>query len=191
MDKIAELKQVLGAGARANKYRLNLRIPDAVPKTADVRTFDVLAVSSSFPQKSIGVIETYNQGRKLVQPGDTEYENDWTVVFKNTEEHNVRRAFLEWMRACDHFQDNMHSGVPMEVMTDMSVSQLDSAMNETVRYTFHDVWPKAVSEVQLEDSAQNTITETTVTFAFVDWVVGDGELDKPLQYSNSTLNYIA
>lgn len=191
MGKINELKQALGPGARANKYRLLFNIPNAIPKTADISTYDTLAMATSFPQKNIGMIEVFNQGRKLVLPGDTAYPNTWQVTLYNTEEHNLRRALLEWMRATDHFQDNMHSGVPAEIMTNLSVSQLDSAMNETVRYTFHHVWVQDISEVSLGDGEQDTITQTIVTFAYSDWVIGDGELDKPLQYNSATRNFIA
>lgn len=191
MGKILELKQALGPGARANKYRVHFNIPNAVPKTADIQTFDTLAIASSFPSKSIGMIETFNQGRKLVLPGDTAFPNTWTVEFYNTEEHNLRRALLEWMRSIDAFQDNMHSGMPIEVMTDMAVSQLDSAMNETVRYTFHGVFPQDIAEISLGDDQQDTITRTTVTFAYTDFVVGSADLDKPLQYNTRTGNFIA
>lgn len=191
MGKILDLKQALGAGARANKYRVNFNVPSAVPKTADLSTIDTLAMASSYPQKSIGMIEVFNQGRKLVLPGDTAYPNTWTLTFYNTEEHNIRRQILEWMRSIDHFQDNMHSGVPIEIMTDLSVSQLDSAMNETVRYTFHCCWPQDMSDITIGDDQQDTITQFTVTFAYTEWTVGDGELDKPLQYNSSTKNFIA
>lgn len=191
MGKILELKQALGPGSRANKYRVHMSIPNAVPKTADLSTFDTLCIATSFPQKDLGVIETYNQGRKLVIPGDTSYPNEWTVTFYNTEEHNIRRAFLEWMRAIDHFQDNVHSGMPIEIMTDMAVSQLDSAQNETVRYTFHGVFPKSVNAITVGDDQQDTITQTEVTFAFTDWVVGDSQLDTPLGYNTRTGNFIA
>lgn len=191
MSKILELKQALGPGARANKYRIAFNIPNAVPKTADLSTVDTLAVSSSFPQKSIGMIETFNQGRKLVLPGDTSYPNTWTLEFYNSEEHNIRRAILEWMRSIDHFQDNMHSGMPIEIMTDLSVSQLDSAMNETVRYTFHGCWPQDMGEISVADDSQDTITRFSVTFAYTDWVVGNSDLDKPLQYNTRTGNFIA
>lgn len=191
MGKILELKQALGPGARANKYRLHFNIPNAVPKTADIQTFDTLAIMASFPGKSIGVIETFNQGRKLVLPGDTSFSNQFTVEFYNTEEHNLRRAIMEWLRAMDHFQDNMHSGMPIEVMTNMAVSQLDSAMNETVRYTFHGVFPQEIAEISIGDDQQDTITRTSVTFAYTDFTIGDADLDKPLQYNTRTGNFIA
>lgn len=191
MGKILELKQALGPGARANKYRVHFNIPNAVPKTADIQTFDTLAIMASFPGKAIGVIETYNQGRKLVLPGDTSFSNQFTVEFYNTEEHNLRRAIMEWLRAMDHFQDNMHSGMPIEVMTNMAVSQLDSAMNETVRYTFHGVFPQEIAEISIGDDQQDTITRTSVTFAYTDFTIGDADLDKPLQYNTRTGNFIA
>ena len=191
MGKILDLKQALGPGARANKYRVNFNIPPAVPKTADLSTVDTLCNAATLPQKSIGPIEVWNQGRKLVLPGDTAYPNEWTLTFYNTEEHNIRRAILEWMRSIDHFQDNMHSGVPIEIMTTLSVSQLDSAMNETVRYSFHCCWPKEVSEITVGDSEENQIQTFTVNFAYTEWVIGDSELDKPLQYNSATKNFIA
>lgn len=162
-----------------------------MPKTADLGTFDTLAKAASFPQKTIGMIETYNQGRKLILPGDTSFTNTWTIELYQTEEHNLRRAILEWMRSIDHFQDNMHSGMPIEVMTDLAVSQLDSAMNETVRYTFHGCFPQDVGEVTLGDDMNDQIQTFSVTFAFTDWVVGNGDLDKPLQYNTRTGNFIA
>lgn len=191
MGKILELKQALGPGARANKYRVTFNIPSAIPKTADISTVDTLCIAASHPSKTLGVIETWNQGRKLVLPGDTAYPNVWTLTFYNTEEHNIRRAILEWMRAIDHFQDNMHSGMPIEVLADFAVSQLDSAMNETVRYTFHGVFPTEVSEITLGDDQQDQIQQFTVNFAYTDWVVSDGDLDKPLSYNVRTGNYIA
>lgn len=190
-NKVTELKQALGPGARANKYRLHFHIPQAVPQTADLSTWDTLAVSSSFPEKTIGTIIASNQGRDLRLPGDTSFPETWEVTLYNTEGHDLRRAILEWMRSTDHFQDNMHSGVPNEVMTTMAVSQLDSAMNETVRYTFHNVWPSSVGSIELSDETKDTIQQFTVTFTFSDWVVGDGELDKPLQFNSPTKNWIA
>ena len=192
-NRISEIKAKIGSGARPNKFMVYITFPQNldVGSTNLENDAAILCKASSIPDKTIGVIEVWNQGRKLVLPGDTSYPNQWTLTFYNTEEHNLRRAMLEWMRSIDHFQDNMHSGVPIEVMADLSVSQLDSAMNETVRYTFHCCWPQDIQEISVGDDQQDSVTQTQVTFAYTHWVVGDGNLDKPLQYNSATKNFIA
>lgn len=191
MGKLQDLKNAIGPGARANKYRVLFEIPDAVPKTASSSTFDILCVSASMPSRTIGTIEVHNQGRSLVLPGDSQYSKSWSLTFYSTEEHNIRRAMLEWMRSIDHFQDNMHSGVPAAIMTDMKIEQLDSAGNPTVRATLHNCFPTEVGELSYGDDQSDSILQVSVTFAFSDWVTGDQDLDKPLQYNSATRNYIA
>jgi hypothetical protein len=111
-NRLAELKNALGAGARANKYRVNFAVPAAVPTTSNLQHVDALCKASNFPSMTIGQIEVFNQGRKLILPGDTTYTNAWTLTFYNTEDHALRKDMIAWMKAADHFQNNTHSGNP-------------------------------------------------------------------------------
>jgi len=191
MNKVAELKSAIGAAARPNKYRVNFSVPSAVPTTSDLSTVDTLCKASTFPSMTIGQIEVWNQGRKLVLPGDTAYTNAWTLTFYQTEDHSLRKDMIAWMRYADHFQDNMHSGNPNSLMGELSVVQLDSAGNETARYTFHNVFVSEVGEVALADDTVDTAQEFDVTFAFTDWVVGGGELNDPAAGNQATENEVA
>lgn len=191
MNKVAELKTALGAAARPNKYRMNFSIPAAIPQTADLSTADTLCKATNFPSVSIGQIEVFNQGRKLVIPGDTTYTNTWSVTFYQTEDHALRKDMLSWMRHVDHFQSNSHSGTPGDVMGNLSVEQLDSAGNATAKYTFHNVWVQEVGEVALGDDTQDEAMEFEVTFSFTDWVVGDGEVNTPAAGNAATKNSVA
>lgn len=190
-NKLAELKRALGAGARANKYRVNFAIPSAVPTQADLGTADTLCRATSFPAMTLGKIEVFNQGRKLVIPGDTSYDNSWTVTFYQTEDHAIRKDMIAWMKAADHFQDNSHSGNPSAIMGEMSVEQLDSAGNPTVRYTFHNVFVESVGEISLTDDSDAGAMEFDVTFSFTDWTVGDKRLNDPAAGNAATGNDIA
>lgn len=187
-NKISELKSAVGAGARPTKYRFNFSVPSAVSTSSDLSKADALAHATSFPGKTIGQIEVWNQGRKLVIPGDTSYSNTWQVTFYGTEDHALRRDLLAWMKACDSFQSNMHSGNPSAVLGEMSVEQLDSAGNATAKYTLHNVYPQDIGEVTLDDSTIDTIEDFDCTFSFTDWVVGDGETDSPSSANAATLN---
>lgn len=190
-NKLAELKSALGAGARPNKYRVNFSVPSAVPTTSDLSTVDTLCKASTFPSVTLGQIEVYNQGRKLVIPGDTSYANTWTLTLYQTEDHAIRKDMISWMRAADDFQNNMHTGNPQAVLGELSVEQLDSAGNPTVRYTFHNVFAQEVGEVSVGDDQQDTLQEFDVTFSFTDWVVGEGETSDPAAGNASTANDIA
>jgi hypothetical protein len=189
-NKLAELKNAIGAAARPNKYRLNMSVPAAVPTTSDLSTADTLCKAANFPSVSLGQIEVFNQGRKLILPGDTEYTNTWTVSFYQTEDHAIRKDMLSWMKSADHFQNNSHSGNPAALFGELSVEQLDSAGNPTAKYTFHNVFVQEVGEVALADETSEAM-EFDVTFSFSDWVVGDEGLNNPAAGNASTLNDVA
>lgn len=190
-NKLAELKSALGAGARANKYRVNFSVPAAVPVTSNLQNVDALCKASNFPSMSIGQIEVWNQGRKLIIPGDTIYTNTWSLTFYNTEDHALRKDMISWMKSADHFQNNTHTGNPSALMGELSVEQLDSAGNPTAKYTFHNVFVQEVGELTIGDDQADTIQEFDVTFSFTDWVVGDGELNNPAAGNAATGNTIA
>jgi len=190
-NKLAELKSAIGAGARASKYRINFSIPSTVPNTSNLQDADALCKATQFPGMTIGQIEVWGQGRKLILPGDTAYENSWTVSFYLTEDHGLRKDMISWMKSADHFQNNQHSGSPSEVMGELSVEQLDSAGNPTAKYTFHNVFVSEVGAVEISDETVDTVSEFDTTFTFTDWVVGDGELNDPLSGNSATENAIA
>lgn len=187
-NKIAQLKAALGAAARANKYRINFSIPSSVSTVSDLSEANVLCKATSFPSITLGQIEAYNQGRKLIIPGDTAYTNTWEVTFYQTENHALRRDMIAWLHAADDFQRNRHSGSPTDIMGIMSVEQLDSAGNGTVKYTFHNVFVHEVGEVALADDTNDEAMEFSVTFSFTDWVVGEGPDNKPSSGEDSTRN---
>ena len=188
---INELKSALGAGARPSKYRVTLSFPGGVSTSSNQRNISVLAKATSFPSMTIGVIEVFNQGRKLPLPGDTTFTNTWNVTFYNTEDHNIRRDFVAWMASIDHYQDNKHSGVPASLMVDASVVQLDSAGNETAKYTFHNLFPSEVAEITLGADTIDAVQEFDVTFTFSDWVVGGNTVQEPGSANPPTLNETA
>lgn len=95
------------------------------------------------------------------------------------------------MKACDNFQENRHSGLPQDVMVDMSIEQLDSDMNGTAKYTFHNVWVSDVADTQVADENADQILDFDITLTYSDWVTGDGENDEPLKAKGPTLNSTA
>ncbi len=171
MNKVAELKTALGPAARPNKYRLNFSVPSTVSTSADLAQADALCKAASFPTVSIGQIEVFNQGRKLIIPGDTAYENTWTLTFYQTEDHALRKDMIAWMKAADNFKENSHATDPGALMGELSVEQLNASGQTTAKYTFFNVFVQSVGEVALGDDTIDTVMEFDVTFSFTDWDV--------------------
>ncbi len=176
-NKISEIGQTLGASGRGNKYRVSFAFPAAVSSSTSLADVDILAKSATAPQKEIGIIELWNQGRKAVIPGDTTFDNAWALDFYLSENHAIRIDILKWQQACDNFHTNVHSGQPDKIYADLRLEQLDSAGNVSAQYTLHNCWPSVVGEVSYGDDSENTVTEFNVTFTYTDWVIGIGEED--------------
>jgi len=174
-NRIREIESVLGASGRQNKYRVSFTFPPTIGINYDLQEVDILAKSSAAPQKEIGIIELWNQGRKLPIPGDTTFDNTWTCSFYLGESHEIRLAMLKWQDAADNFYINKHSGDPSEIMTDIRIEQLDSAGKPTAIYTLHNSWPSVVGAVTYDDSAEKTPTEFDFPITYSDWTIGTGE----------------
>jgi len=190
MANIRDLASVLGSAARANKYRVTFAWPAGVTGKTSISDVDVLAKTATAPTKEVGMIELWEQGRKLVIPGDTVFDNSWPVDFYLTEDHQFRYDMITWMDACDNFQTNMHSGNPVAVMADLRLEQLDSAGNVTAQYTMHNCFPQSIGEVAYGADSADTPAEVSIIFAYTDWVTGIGEASIP-ESNNATKNDIA
>lgn len=177
-NKIEEIKRVLHGGAKATKYRIEFAFPNEIQKILNVAEVACLAKSASFPEKTLGTIEVWNQGRKLPIQGDTSYSNTWDVAFYLDREHKIRKQFLIWQKACDNFQANTHSAYPEKLMVSLSACQLDSLEQPLTKYTFQSVFPTVVGDVQVGADSIDTIEEFTVTFSFSDWIIAGDEGDE-------------
>jgi hypothetical protein len=182
-NKIREIEGVLNAGGRANKYRVSFAWPTGVQGNTNLAAVDILAKSALAPDKTIGTIDLWNQGRKLVIPGDTAFSNSWALDFYLSENHEIRIDMLKWLEACDNFHKNLHTGLPTAVMADVKVEQLDSAAKVVATYVLHGCFPQTVGEVTYGDETSDTIVEFNVAFAFTDWTIGEGEFNNftPIQ----------
>ena len=174
-NRISEIANVLQSTARSNKYRVSFAWPTGVQGESSLREVDVLAKSGTAPQREIGIIEVWNQGRKLVIPGDTTFDNSWAVDFYADETHQLRTDMVRWQVAADDFHENVHYGDPAAVFSDLRIEQLDSAGNVSAQYTLHNCFPTTIGEITYGDDSENTPVEFNVTFSYTDWVLGTGE----------------
>jgi len=172
MGVLQELKTTLAMGARSNKYKVILTLPSAVGTAPAEAELNALCKGASIPAKSIGQIEVFSQGRKLVMAGDAEFENTWSLTFYNTQDHNLRSAFIAWMDFIDNFNDEIRGADSNAnyMVEQAQVHQLNTTDNSTTAsYMFYNLWPTNISAIDVADETNNEISETTVDFAFSHW----------------------
>ena len=164
---LEKIKSTLKAGARPNKYAIVL---DNIAGGPSAETMNILCKATSLPEATIGVIDIFNQGRKLPIAGDKAYSNTWDVTFYNTRELAIRDAMNAWMELIDnahsHYRAKQENS---EYMRTLYVTQLDGQNKPTAEYTIFNAWPSSISAVDLADESNDTVSEFTVTFTFSDW----------------------
>ena len=163
-----KMKTVIGEGARPNKYQI-VMTPKG-PGGADGDKIDTLAKSASLPDVTVGTIDVWNQGRKLVVAGDVQYSGEWTVSFYNTVALELRKTFEDWIKQIDDAQAHTRTLVtPGDYMTDIVVSQLDGQNNITATFIIYNAWPKNLNAIELADETADQISTFDVNFAYSHW----------------------
>ncbi len=173
MGVLQELKTTLAMGARGNKYKVMLAAP--VGATDDFLV-DTVCKGGAIPAKTMGQIEIWTQGRKLVVAGDATYENAWTLTFWNTQDLALRSGFDQWLIFIDDMENHQRGAVThTDYMTDgAQIQQLNTSDNSVMAvYNFYNMWPTGISAVDMADDQVDTITEFTVDFAYSHWVRTD------------------
>lgn len=166
---INSLKNTLGIGSRANKYRV---IINGVGGGPSGEYIDVLAKSTSIPTRSIADIEVWNQGRLTVIAGDVSFDGTWSVTFLDAEDHFLRKKFIAWMEYIDSaIKHNREATDHSSYMSTAKLQQLSTIDNKpTASYNFEDIYPKSISDSTLDDSNSEMI-EFTVEFNYSSWSV--------------------
>lgn len=167
---VAQLKNALQTnGAKSDKFTIRFGTPAGDGSLTLGVDGPILCKSTSFPDKTIGAMDAWIQGRKLTLPGDTSFPEEWSVEFYNTSNHNLRQMFIEWMNKIDNYESNYHTCTPSMFMVDADVMQLDCNGNPIAGYTFHNMFPSNVHNIALSSETINTIQTFEVSFKFSHW----------------------
>jgi len=169
-SKLTQLKDTLGIGARLNKYKVMLAAPQG--PTDDVK-IDVLCKGGAIPAKTVGIVEVWNQGRKLIIAGDSTFENTWTLTFWDDESHSLRKSFDDWLLFIDDFENHKreisdHNSYMTSAAKIQQLSTIDNSM--VAEYNFHNLWPTSIAAIEMADETIDTLAEFTVDFAYSHWV---------------------
>ena len=180
-----------GGGARPNLFEVQIpNLPDAAtdstPKAdwgTDIQeNFSILCKAANLPASNIASIDVPFRGRTLKVAGDRTIDN-WTVTIINDEDFGIRNAMEAWMNGIARLSNNTGATNPDSYMIDAVVHQLgrgysgnkhskknsdtsgDTKVTPLKSYKFIDIFPVAVSAIDLSYDSSDTIEEFTVEFA--------------------------
>lgn len=176
--------KLIGGGARPNLFEVDVTFPTAVNLGVqgdgtgqfDSENFRFLCKTAALPGSNVTPIEVPFRGRTLKVAGDRTIE-PWSVTVINDEDFSHRRAFEAWIQNMAQYGD--HSGLtnPNDYMGNAVVYQLgrsesvQQGTNTTgdnsrilAQYRFIDIFPTAISPIDLSYDSENAIEEFTVDF---------------------------
>ena len=165
---------LLGGGARPNLFEVELTtLPAGI--TWDPETFRYLCKAAALPASNIAQIDVPFRGRIFKVAGDRTFDV-WQVTVINDEDFKLRTAFEEWMNQISKLDNNLGATDPSAYMTNATVFQLgrgsaknskDNAGSSNAvlkEYEFVDIFPTAVSAIDLSYDSSDAIEEFTVDF---------------------------
>jgi len=171
LRKITDFKSKLtGGGARANLFEVELSFPGAVNVEGlnDIlNKARFLTKAAALPASNVAQIEVPFRGRTLKVAGDRSFET-WTITIINDTDFSIRSAFEKWMNTINKVSDNTGLTNPADYQADAYVYQLDRNGDTLRKYHFYDVFPTAVSPIELSYDAQG-IQEFTVELQVLWW----------------------
>jgi hypothetical protein len=176
-----------GGGARPNLFEVDIpRLPANISWDAD--TFKFLCDATSMPGSNIDPINIPFRGRILKVAGDRTIDN-WSITVINDEDFKLRTAFEQWSNLMNKLENATGATSPNAYMVDAFVHQLgrgsdrfsttaNNAANNTPltplrTYKFYDIWPSAVTPIELSYGTNNEIERFNVDFQVTWWSAGE------------------
>lgn len=172
MASILEFKSsLLGGGARANQFRVELAFPTSLNiagATAAARVGQFLCTAASLPGSNVGVASTYYRGREVKLAGERVFQN-WGIRIINDNDFAIHKAFTAWSKAINDPKNNTGITNPLLYTADMNVHQLDRNGAVVMSYKIADAWPVSISDIDLSFSTNDQIEEFQVELAYSFW----------------------
>ena len=143
--------------------------------------------AAALPASNLAQIDVPFRGRILKVAGDRTFDV-WQITVINDEDFKIRTAFESWMGLISKLDNNMGATNPDAYMTNATVFQLgrgaapssqDNAGSSNAvlkEYEFVDIFPTAISAIDLSYDTSDAIEEFTVDFQVQSFsVVGAGQ----------------
>ena len=170
MARISDFKaQMIGGGARANQFRVDLSFP------AFVTAGTLIGINSQFlckaaqlPASTIDNTQILYRGRQVNFAGERTFA-PWTVTVYNDTTFAIRNALERWSDGVmNNAQTNGRTN-PRDYQVDLLVHQLDRNGATVKTYKFVDAYPTEIGPIALDYDTNNQIELFDVTFTYNYW----------------------
>ena len=167
MANIADFKaQMLGGGARANQFRVELTFPTYVTAGAAVGLqSQFLCKAAQLPASVIENVPIQYRGRAVNFAGEKTFQ-PWTVTVYNDTTFGIRNAMEQWQSGIQNYNTTNGRTNPTDYQVDLQVHQLDRNGGIIKTYKFVDAFPTAISAIGLDYEQQNAIEQFDVEFTY-------------------------
>lgn len=171
MANISDFKaQMIGGGARANQFRVELAFPSFVSAGALVGlNSQFLCKAAQLPASTIDNTQVFYRGRPVNFAGERTFQ-PWTITVYNDTTFTIRNAMERWSNGVlNHGQTNGRVN-PRDYQVDLLVHQLDRNGATVKTYKFVDAYPTAIGQIQLDYETNNQLETFEVEFTYNYWL---------------------
>jgi hypothetical protein len=167
-DFIAEVKTK--GLARVNRFEVIITPPQFIASNyLDFNRISLLCEVSNFPPINLSVKPFKIFGPSYQRPITSEYGGDGiSMTFHVDREMKVKKFFDDWIETVVD-RNNFTVGYQNEYITKISVRQLDEANNVNYEIELLEAFPRSITLMDLNHSAQNQTHRLNVIFAYRYW----------------------
>jgi hypothetical protein len=168
---INDIRQnLIGDGARPSLFEVTVANP--VSSTGDSK-LRFMVRAATIPGSTINPIEVPYFGRRIKLAGSRTYDN-WQVTVMNDENFDVRAALEAWSSAINSAEQNLRHTTSYRSVAE--VIQYAKTGEELRTYKFVNLFPLAISPIDLSWDNGDAVEEFSVEFAYDYWTVNDSEI---------------
>ena len=109
-----------------------------------------------------------NVGHGLKYPNNVLY-NELTLTFYDTPDNKIQQYYTDWIDEI-YFVDSFE--YKDQYVRDFQITKLNRENEEGLTYNIVNAFPINISDVNLSNASQNTLTSVTVTYSYDNWTMG-------------------
>jgi hypothetical protein len=162
-----------GGLARPNRFEVLINLPPALIaqgySTNDSKILSLFCESTNLPMQTIGVKTQRIQGPAYQRPVSVDYGGEGiTMTFLIDQQMDIKGFFDAWMsKIIDPIQYFVY--YQDSYVAPITINQLNQKDNTTYSVILEDAFPRSVSLLELNNSAQNQVHKLNVTFSYRRW----------------------
>jgi hypothetical protein len=191
---VAEVK---GTGlARVNRFEIQINLPSGLQSSINfpqnitnenARLVSLFAEISNLPPVSLNVKPFKIYGPVYQRPTGIDYGGDGlSMTFHVDRTMNVKRFFDDWIETVVN-RDTFNVSYERDYVTKIVIKQLDEKDNTTYEIELEDAFPRSLSMMELNNSAQNQTHRLNVVFAYRRWRRTDNPVNQETSQAFPTI----